>query len=86
MQFEALPPGPKLIAGDLNGNPEAFSTITTLTAEYGWADVGMIGKLCNGDPGQYVPCERKSQGKQNRLSLCQRMALPCHNCMRGGPM
>ena len=86
MHFEALPPGPKAIAGDLNGNPEAFSTITTLTSEYGWADVGMVGKLCKGEPGQYTcHANEKSHGVQHLFFLCQRMALPCHDCMRGGP-
>ena len=31
MQFEAMEPGPKLIAGDLNGTPEAFQTINAIT-------------------------------------------------------
>ena len=54
MQVEALPPGPKLIAGDLDGRPEVFDTITTLTTEYGWTDVGVVAKLCKGEPGQYT--------------------------------
>ena len=52
MQFEALPQGPKLIAGYLNGTPEAFHTIGALATENGWADVGMAGHLCDGAPGQ----------------------------------
>ena len=86
VQFEALPPGPKLIAGDLNGNPEALNTITTLTAEYGWTDVGMVGKLCKGEPGQYT-CDGNDKAKESRTdSLSRCMALPCHYCLRDGPM
>ena len=71
MQLEALPPGPKLIAGDLNGSPEAFETITTLTAEYGWTDVGMVGELCEGGPGQYTRhANGKAKRKQILLLLC----------------
>ena len=66
MQFEPLQPGPKLIAGDLNGSPDAFDTITTLTAEYGWTHAGMVRKLRqSGTWAVYVPCRRNSQRKQN---------------------
>ena len=68
MQFEVLPPGPKLIAGDLNGSPEAFDTITTLIAEHGWTDVGMVAKLCKGKLGQYT-CHANGNTKESRIAF-----------------
>ena len=66
MQFEALPQGPKLIAGDLDGTPEAFQTIGTLTIENGWADVGMASNPCGGAPGQ-TACRSKDTAKESRV-------------------
>ena len=68
MQFEALPRGPKLIAGDLNGVPETFNTIIALTTEDGWTDVWMVGKLCNGEPGQYT-CHSSEKAKESRIGF-----------------
>lgn len=66
MQFDSLPQGPKLIAGDLNGPPEAFQTIVTLTIENGWADVGRVSNLCDGAPGQ-TACHSKVTAKESRI-------------------
>ena len=68
MQLEALPPGPKLIAGDLNGSPDVLDAITTLTREYGWRDLGMVAKLCKGEPGQYT-CHANENAKESRIDF-----------------
>ena len=52
MQFSKLPPGPKLICGDLNGCLEAFPTVLEMIAEEGWADIGNDASKCGGKPGQ----------------------------------
>ena len=66
VQFEALPQGLKLIAGDLNGTPEAFNTIGALTTENGLADVGMVSNLCDGAPGQNT-CHSKDTSTEARI-------------------
>ena len=52
LEFATLPPGHKMIAGDLNGTTEAFDTLTTMIKEQGWTDVGLAENICNSRPGQ----------------------------------
>ena len=51
-QLALLPDVPKMIAGDINGAPEAFTTFKNLTNEEGWTDVGMGPRIFNGDTGR----------------------------------
>ena len=66
MQFETMPAGPKLIAGDLNGSVEAFPTMQAMLSEKGWTDLGMASSLCEGKPGQPT-CQTKDTAKESRI-------------------
>ena len=70
MQFESLPPGPKFLAGDFHERPEVFATIITLTAEYGWADVGIVVTPCKDKLGQYT-CHANDKAKESRIDVGQ---------------
>ena len=66
MQFEAMPAGPKLIAGDLNGTVDAFQTLQTMLSEKDWTDLGMASNLCEGRLGQ-AACQTKDMAKESRI-------------------
>ena len=44
MQFEKMPPGPKLICGDFNAQRGCLLTLEAMLAEEGWADIGNDSK------------------------------------------
>ena len=50
LEFERMPPGPTLIAGDFNGPLEAFPTIMSMFKEEGWMDVGANSEKCGATP------------------------------------
>ena len=66
MQFEKMPKGPKMICGDLNGNLEAFPSVTELIKEEGWTDIGDDDALCSGRPGQFT-CHANADVKESRI-------------------
>ena len=50
LEFCRMPPGPKVIGGDLNGPIEAFPTLVELIKEGGWTDIGADAGVCKGEP------------------------------------
>lgn len=78
MQYETMPAGPKLIAGDLNGSVEASPTLRAMFSERGWADLGMASNLCEGKPGQPT-CQTKDIAKESRIDyfVANEWVLPC---------
>ena len=66
-QFSMLPPGPKMIAGDLDGPPDAPPTLQALLQpDEGWADVGMDKDICGGNVGRYT-CHANEGVKESRI-------------------
>jgi hypothetical protein len=61
-----MPPGPKLIAGDLNGPLEAFPTLMTMLREEGWTDVGADQAKCGGNPCQPT-CHTNASSSETRI-------------------
>ena len=66
MQFDSMPPGPKAIAGDLNGSIEAFPTLAIMLEEQGWTDIGNDSSKCGGKPGQPT-CQANDGVKESRI-------------------
>ena len=66
MQFDSMPPGPKAIAGDLNGSIEAFPTLAIMLEEQGWTDIGNDSSKCGGRPGQPT-CQANDGVKESRI-------------------
>ena len=65
-QLSAMPDGPKLIAGDLNGTTACFPTLTIMTTEQGWTDVGLDPHICNGITAQNS-CHANADAKESRI-------------------
>ena len=61
-----MEPGPKMIAGDLNGKLEAFPTAQALLQEYSWTDIGNCSGLCEGKPAQPT-CHANAEAKESRI-------------------
>ena len=66
MQFRQMPPGPKLICGDLNACTEALPTLKWMLKEEGWTDVGNNSSICRGEQGKYT-CHARAGAKESRL-------------------
>ena len=52
LQFEELPPGPRMICGDFNGPLQAFPTLVEMMRSEGWTDIGADSAKCGGRPNQ----------------------------------
>ena len=65
-QLNAMPDGPKLIVGDLSGTTACFTTLTTMTVEQGWTDIGLDPTyMQRGDWPKHMPCQRRRERKLN---------------------
>ena len=76
MQFKKMPPGPKLICGDLNAQRGCLPNLEAMLGEEGWTDVGNDSKATRGKPGQYT-CHANAGVKKEPhiLHHCER--IPC---------
>ena len=63
-----MPPGPKLICGDLNAQRGCLPILEAMLAEEGWTDIGNDDKATRGNPGQYT-CHANAGVKQSRIDF-----------------
>ena len=68
MQFETMPPGPKLICGDLNAQRGCLSTLEAMLAEEGWTDIGNDDKATRGNTDQHT-CHANAGVKESRIDF-----------------
>ena len=68
MQFKRMPPGPKLICGDLNAQRGCLPNLEAMLSEEGWTDIGNDDKATRGSPGQYT-CHANAGVKQSRIDF-----------------
>ena len=68
MQFKSMPPGPKLICGDLNAQRGYLPNLEAMFSEEGWTDIGSDEKATKGNPDLYT-CHANAGVKQSRIDF-----------------